>query len=688
MNLETIQRWLKDAVGHRNKWRSEAKKAYDFVAGEQWSPEERQVMEDAQRPVTVFNRIAPIVDTILGQEAANRQEVSYLPRQVGATQASEAMNAAAKWVRDECDADGEEADAFRDAVITGEGWTETRVAYDVDPDGQILIERVDPREMDIDPSAQKRNYADAKWLCRTRKMDRARAREMWPDGDFEPANRRTGTPEPIDVIAAAFYELDSGAEGRSGVEANLVLVHEMQWWEMEPIYRVPVQAIPPQVAMLIQQALPDVKPSETGLLTFSETQWKAIEPHMGGIQPTAQKKKAFKRMFWTGMQVLEEMDAPTGDSFTYKAITAKRDHQKHMWYGIVRGMRDPQLWSNKFMSLSLEIIRGSAKGGIIAEIDAFQDPRKAEDDWADPSRIVYAKPGAVAANKITPRPPSAVPPGMQQLMIYADQSINDVAGVNPAVMGFAQELGASGELEQAREAAGIKTQAYLFDALRRYRKEQGQLLMGMIREYVPQGRLVKVEGPDGAQYVPLIFDPNVMKYDIIVDTAPSAPNVKQQTWDAFLGLAKMMPPPMMTPQFILPILKYSPMPASVVQEWTKAASAPNPQAQAQQQEQQLQAGMIQAKTQEAQASAQLKQAQAQHIGQVDPTELASQQIDLQATAMKAKAEVDAAQAKVHQTHLDAHKAVLQHNLDTQKAVRDAQLDVQRAQMGIPPQGMP
>ncbi len=694
MQLETVQKWLKDAVGHRNKWRSEAKKAYDFVAGEQWSPEERQVMEDQMRPVTVFNRIAPIVDAIVGHEAANRQAVAYLPRQLGMTSIAETLAAAAKWVRDECNADGEESDAFYDCVVTGEGWTDTRVEYDEDPDGKIIIDRVDPREMDIDPSAQKKNYADAKWMCRTRKMDRARARDIWPDVDFEPANRRSGTPEPIDVIAAAFYELDSGAQGRSGVEADLVLVHDFQWWEMVPIYRVPAQAfqMAPQVLQAVQQALPDVKPSETGLLTFTKEQWEALAPMLGSIKPTVQRKKSYQRMFWTGTQVLEQKDTPTGDSFTYKAMTAKRDHQKHMWYGIVRNMRDPQLWSNKFMSLALEIIATSAKGGVIAEIDAFNDPRKAEEDWADPSRIVYAKPGSIAANKIMPRPPSAAPQGMQELMMYANQSLNDVAGVNPAVMGFSQQLDTSGVLEQTRQEAGLNLLSYLFDSLRRYRKEQGVLLMAMIREYVPQGRLVKVEGPEGAQYVPLAFDPTVMKYDIVVDEAPTAANVKQQTWDAFEGLAKFLPPPMMTPQFLLPLLKYSPFPSALVQEWTKAASQPNPQAQqAQQMQQQAQMGLVQAKTQEAAASATLKQAQAQHIGEVDPTELASQQIQLQTESLKAHAEVQAANAKAQQTHLDMHKSQLDHHLDTQKALRDAQLDAQRAQqqaLNPPMPGMP
>ena len=682
MDRETCARWLKDSVGPRNKWRAEAKKSYDFVAGEQWTPEERQVMEDLMRPVTVFNRVAPIVDAIVGHETANRQAVAYLPRQLGATPVAEVISGAAKWVRDECGAEGEESDAFQDAVITGEGWTNTRVEYDQDPDGQIVIERIDPREMDVDPASAKKNFVDARWVCRTRKMNRDRAQELWPQASFEPATRQNDTGDPIDVIAAAFYHLDSGAQGRSGVERDLVLIHETQWWEFEPIYRVPGQAIAanPGLMAALAQTMPHLKPSETGLVTFTADEWKVVGSFLAGVKPVEQRRRVYKRLFWSGLEELEgPKNTPTSDSFTYKAITAKRDHQKHMWYGIVRAMRDPQLWSNKFMSLSLEIIGTSAKGGVFAEIDAFDDPRKAEDDYADPSKMVYVQRGALSGPrpKIMPRPVSSAPPQMQQLMAYADQSLNDAAGVNPAVMGFSKELDVSGVLEQTRVQAGLNLLSYLFDALRRYRKEQGTLLMAMIRDYIPQGRLIKIEGPEGAKYVPLAFDPAITKYDIVVDEAPTAPNVKQQTWDAFVALAPHLPPQMLSPSFLLPLLEYSPFPRALVQKWLKAASNPQAQQHAQM-EQQLQAGEIVSKTREQNASAALKEAQAQHVGQGDPSKEAAAQIGLIGDIVKAKAEMTSAQAKEQGTHLDAHSKVLEHTLDTHAALRDAALDAERA----------
>jgi hypothetical protein len=210
--------------------------------------------------------------------------------------------------------------------------------------------------------------------------------------------------------------------------------------------------------------------------------------------------------------------------------------------------------------------------------------------------------GAISADKIMPRPVNNMPPQMMALMQYCEQSLKAVAGVNPEVMGLSQALDPSGVMEEGRRQSGLNMLSYLFDALRRYRKEQGRLLLKMIRKYIPEGRLIRVAGPDGVQYVPLVYDDTAVEYDVIVDEAPTAPNVKQRTWEAFTLLAGQVPQ-LVTPQAALIALDYSPFPQAMVQKLKAAAippaspPAPDP--------------VAQAETMNLMASADLKQAQAQ-----------------------------------------------------------------------------
>jgi hypothetical protein len=228
------------------------------------------------------------------------------------------------------------------------------------------------------------------------------------------------------------------------------------------------------------------------------------------------------------------------------------------------------------MSSMLEIIGTSGKGGILYEPDAFVNVRDAEEDWADPSRNIAMTEGAISANKISPRPVNNMPPQMMGLMEYCNQALNAVAGVNPEVMGLSKALDPSGVLEEGRRQSGLNMLAYLFDGLRRYRKEQGRLLLQMIRKYIPQGRLIRVVGQDGTQYVPLVYDDMAAEYDVIVDEAPTAPNVKQRTWEAFTLLAEQLPT-LITPQVALIALDYSPFPQAMLQKIKQMAQqAPPP----------------------------------------------------------------------------------------------------------------
>src|SRR5690606_40959028 len=91
------------------------------------------------------------------------------------------LTGAAKWVRDECDAEDEESDSFLDTLICGLGVTETAMDYDEDEEGKVVINRVDPLEMYPDPFARKRNLSDGKRLHRVKMMTRDRREAQWPD---------------------------------------------------------------------------------------------------------------------------------------------------------------------------------------------------------------------------------------------------------------------------------------------------------------------------------------------------------------------------------------------------------------------------------------------------------------------------------------------------------------------------
>ena len=179
--LDRMQKMRNKAERSSQDWMNQATECYRFVAGKQWDDTDVSLLEQSRRPVITFNRIGPIINAICGQQVANRQETRYLPAEPNDIGFSEAFNEAVKWARDRCDAEDEESQAFRDMVITGLGWTFTRMEFDEDPQGMIVEDRRDPRRMKWDPGSRKKNLADARWVMCDYWYTRDEINELWPD---------------------------------------------------------------------------------------------------------------------------------------------------------------------------------------------------------------------------------------------------------------------------------------------------------------------------------------------------------------------------------------------------------------------------------------------------------------------------------------------------------------------------
>ena len=639
--LKLVKTCKKDSDKHLAGWLREAKDSFDLVAGHQWSEEDRAILETMNRPAVVFNRVGPVIDSVCGTEVSNRQQVQYIPRQVGDSGVNELLTGAASWVRDNCDAEDEESDAFFDTCVCGLGWTETRLDYIDDPEGQILIERVDPLSMRYDPAAKKRNLVDARWVQREEWMTKDEIESTWPEADDIIEEMPLGTDEdgvaqPHDATNAWLYRKDAIAfDPRTG--KHLVIHH--QWFTLECYYRV-------------------ADPSTGQVIEIDEERYEVIEKQTAALgmqlQSVKQTRKVYKQAFVTGGTVLEKGLAPSQTGFTFKCITGKRDRNINTWYGLVRSMSDPQRWANKFFSQILHIINSNAKGGLMVEDGAVDNPRKLEADWAKADSIVTFNEGALSGGKVQNKPSPPYPIGPEKMMEFSVQSIRDAAGVNLEQLGQANRAQA-GYLEAQRKESGMTILAGLFDSLRRYRKVQGRLLADYIKLYLSDGRLVRIVGGDGTErYIPLLRQDDTVQYDVIVDESPTSHNVKERV---FTMMMQMMPT---LAQMGVPIptevVDYMPLPSGLTEKWKQQINAqrndPNAQ-QFQQAQQQLGIASQQAKVRKDTADAQLKEVQAQTTAQSFPGE--QRQVNAEAQLKEVQAQNEALALQL--AHLQARLGI-------------------------------
>lgn len=551
--IKEIQKNIKRSRDHFNDWFNKARVNFDYFAGNQWDEEDLQKLRDERRPALVFNRVPRVINAIAGLELENRQEVIFSPREKGDAIASEILTGAAEWVRENCDAEDEESQMFKDCLQIGMGWTETRLDYETDPDGEIIIERIDPLEMVWDEKAKKRNLDDAAWIARQKNYTKKEFHAIWPEADVDMLNGADHNKglQPHDATLAPWYINDQSQKDQR--ENDKVTVTQYQKWIRVIFYRV-------------QDTDNDIV--EMDVKEFKKAK-KMID--MMGFKYIRQTRRVFKQYFVAGEQMLEKGNNPI-NKFTFRCITGLQDRNHNYWFGLIQIMRDPQMWSNKWLSQTLDIFNRNSKGGYLAEANAFKDARQAEKSISQ-ANITYVNEGVLAENRIRPKETPAFPTAIDGLLQLAMTSVSDLVGVSLESLGMAKTEQAA-VLEVERKRTTITIVADFFDSLRRYRKEQGRVLADFIISYISDGRLVRISGPGLGQYVPLVKAEMDFAYDIIVDETPTSPNQKHKVFTTIINLL----PQLLQAGIPIPpeILEYAPLPGSLIRDWQKLINTPPP----------------------------------------------------------------------------------------------------------------
>lgn len=536
-----LKSWYERDIKWAIAWRQAAREDYEFYNGEQWSPEDRQALQRNRRPVMTFNRIAPLVNAVIGAEINNRRQVRFIPRNLGEAKADDMLTGLGEWFRYSANAVDEESEAFADTVIGGMGWVDTGLDFDNSADGAPMMQRLDPFKMAWDCNATKSNLTDATRLWYIDEKPIEHMREMFPDVDEA-------------QLDAAWARGCAATSKRSG----MVTIVEVRWFETCVAFQAP-----------------DIITGEKR--NYTAEQLATLLQNYPQLPHHKFKQRVVRRAF-LGAELLGEPDTPLvpNTQLGWECISGYYNRTERQYYGLVRPTKDPQRWANKFFSQVMHVLNSQAKGGLLAERGAFDDDQQAQESFARADQITWLRNGALSASapRIQPKPAAQFPAGFFQLFEESKNSIMQVTGLSPEFIGT-REVNQPGVLENQRRQSSLNLLAYIFNSLKKYRKRQATLVLHLLQNCLSDGRMVRIIGEENQQYVPLTRQVCAnQEYDVIVDEAPTTANEKERTFAILQQILPMLSP-YLTPQMGLDMLKYTPLPTSLVEKWASDIAQSN-----------------------------------------------------------------------------------------------------------------
>lgn len=152
-----------------------------YYDGDQWTDEERRVLEARGQPALVFNHIKPAVNAIIGIVERGRTDPKGWGRTPKDQQSAEVATDGLRYVADVTRYNNKRRDALKDFLIWGICAGVTEVAEGA----EIGLKRIRPEEFFYDPYSRDGDFGDARYMGIAKWMDEQDILDLYPDKEKE-----------------------------------------------------------------------------------------------------------------------------------------------------------------------------------------------------------------------------------------------------------------------------------------------------------------------------------------------------------------------------------------------------------------------------------------------------------------------------------------------------------------------
>ncbi len=533
-------------------WRSnEIRDNYGLYEGSQWLQEDFSRQEANNQPIRTINRCAVLTDAIVGFEIQNRSEVKYVPRTTSEQEQgfADIMNDGVKWIEDNSEYSMQKSLAVSDMLICGLGFVETSIDYYENQNGQAKCERIFPYFMLWDVTVRDKNLKSANWVCRAKIIDRDLLHQYLKGMTAD--ERDEASADFGSSVDARFLEFFDTIM----IVKSLGVIYHYQWRELEYYYRVenPMKGFEGdpedpyvQNVLLAARILQD----KYKFNAFTDGQFVVPYGEISEVRELYRtldmKAKAIKSKKWryyradiVGNRVISKSENFSQSGFSIQCMTGKYDEIRQCYYGTMRAMKEPQRLLNQSVSDYEGFLRNIPKGGFIIETDAVPNLEGFRDTMLKANMLTVVSPGAIASQKIMPKPTPPIPSGLLEMIQYADQAMMQCIGVTSDFMGIADSKLMTAQLNAQLVRQGLMVLAPYFDAIKLFTQTNGRIFYDcfkILMENCESKLIGHITNESNIKNVEFLRDNLDIDYDVVIEDTPMTPDQRQQTFEKMLEL--------------------------------------------------------------------------------------------------------------------------------------------------------
>lgn len=161
--LEQLESWFSNSVSFEKSWKDKAKEFYKRYHGNQWTEEELSGLQSRGQAPSVFNHIAPAIDSIIGGERLNRPKIKMAGRGLEDERVAEIKTQLYDYITYNSKTDDELDKVILDSLIAGRG------ALYITPEinnekAEIKHQYIDYRDYFVDALSKNDSLDDARYV--------------------------------------------------------------------------------------------------------------------------------------------------------------------------------------------------------------------------------------------------------------------------------------------------------------------------------------------------------------------------------------------------------------------------------------------------------------------------------------------------------------------------------------------